>query len=42
MSSSSACTVGITTIQHEELEEISYDSIGNGVLGIASVQNSFD
>jgi hypothetical protein len=25
--------VGITTIQHEELEEISNESIGNGVFG---------
>ena len=35
MSSSSTCTVpvGITTIQHEELEEISNESIGNGVFG---------
>ena len=33
MSSSSTCTMGITTIQHEELEEISNESIGNGVFG---------
>ena len=33
MSSSSTCTVDITTIQHEELGEISTESIGNGVFG---------